>query len=63
VRLARAIAAAATDPAVAEAARIENPPIARRHFESSSNAIQLLRLYGGLRRGPRAAAALPRSTP
>jgi glycosyltransferase involved in cell wall biosynthesis len=63
VRLAAAIAAAATDPAVAEAARRENPAIARRHFESSVNAARLLRLYDGLRRGPRASPALPRSTP
>jgi len=63
VRLAFAIAAAATDPAVAEAAARENPALARRHFESAANAAHLIHLYDGLRRGPRAAPALPRSTP
>ena len=65
VRLASAIAAAGSDPAVAEAARHENPAIARRHFESSENAAHLLRIYGRLRRSRRGAepSILPRSAP
>jgi glycosyltransferase involved in cell wall biosynthesis len=64
-RLAAAIAAAGTDPAVAESARRENPAIARRHFESSANAALLLRIYGGLRRARRTTepSAFPRSAP
>ncbi len=64
-RLAAAIAAAGTDPGVAEAARRENPAIARSHFESSENAARLLRIYEGLRRTRRSAepSALPRSAP
>jgi glycosyltransferase involved in cell wall biosynthesis len=65
VRLASAIAAAGRDPSVAEAARRENPAIARRHFESSENAAHLLRIYGRLRRSRRGAepSILPRSAP
>jgi glycosyltransferase involved in cell wall biosynthesis len=65
VRLALAIAAAGTDPDVAAAARSGNPAIARRHFESSENAAQLLRIYVGLHRSRRGAepSALPRSAP
>jgi glycosyltransferase involved in cell wall biosynthesis len=64
-RLAAAIASAGTDPAVARAAQHENPAIARRHFESSANAAQLLRIYGGLHRARRSTkpTAIPRSAP
>lgn len=64
-RLAAAIAAAGTDPAVAEAARLVNPGIARVHFESSENAARLLHIYDRLRRDCRSTgpSALPRSAP
>ncbi len=64
-RLAVAIIRAATDPAVAAAARVENPAIARRHFESSANAARLVELYQGVRRprGEPAPSTLSRSAP
>jgi D-inositol-3-phosphate glycosyltransferase len=64
-RIASAILAAATDPAVERLARLDNPAIARRHFESAESAARLVRLYEGLLPGTRRARLSPyvRSAP
>ena len=64
-RVAAAILAAAGDPDVARFARVDNPAIARRHFESSESTARLVRLYEGLVPGHRRARLTPvvRSAP